>query len=337
MHTYRRAFTLLELLVVIAMLILLVAMLVPSMSAALEQSRITSCASVLHHIATAMETYVADNNNHFPYNAANNDFRQMIGSYLGLDQYLVTRSTTSSNGQGIRYLVYNIPGVVDSNGNPINNPWDHLKPFQCPSGAGLGTNARADGQQAVQGYWLSNWWISWNDIQNYYPNLQRTFRAFDTNINDYLNNSLGGPSHIGLLCEEWQVDTVGTLQYPTQAPGTTNITYAVVASNLAQPYSTHYRYGSMGVMGIGRNMLFADWHIKFRKCNYSASTDGSVDTTYWSDSSASAVQIPTTYVNRGNECGESFQIQTKTGATYWGWRPTLNDPDMAYWWAAQGL
>ena len=87
-------------------------------------------------------------------------------------------------------------------------------------------------------------------------------------------------------------------------------------------------------MGIGRNILYGDWHIKFRKCTYTASTDCVQDASYWSDQSASAVQIPCTQIDRGNEVGQSFQIQTRTGATFWGWRPILQDPDIAYWWGS---
>jgi prepilin-type N-terminal cleavage/methylation domain-containing protein len=317
MRSSSRAFTLIELMIVVAVLTLLIAMLVPTMSAALEQSRIVSCGSVLHHIANALHQYVTENNNQFPYEAANNDFRPMIGAYLGLGQFIV-------------------PYINGANrGVTFNTTWDKLKPFQCPTGAGLGANARADGNEAVQSYWLNNWYISQYPLSNYFPNLQIPWSSQnpnDPNDHNYNSQIRGGPSHIGLLCEEWAVDTVGTLEYPLQPSSAQNITYGVVGSGFAQPYSTHYRYGAMGVMGIGRNMLFADWHIIFRKCTYSAATDHVEDTTYWSDSSANAVQVQTTLIDRGNEAGESFQLQTNTGATYWGWRPIMYDPDMAWWW-----
>ena len=28
----------------------------------------------------------------------------------------------------------------------------------------------------------------------------------------------------------------------------------------------HYKFGKKGAMGIGRNTLYADWHIGFRQC-----------------------------------------------------------------------
>jgi len=309
MHLPKSAFTLIELMIVVAILGLLSGMLVPSMDAALEQSRIASCASVLHHIANALNGYVADNNNHFPYNAANNDFRPMIGHYLGLGQFIVP--CYSGQYRGVTF----------------NTTWDKLKPFQCPTGAGLGKNARADGQQAVQGYWLSNWYISQSPLDNYYPSLQ-TPRPFDPD-HDGNNYCCGGPSHVGLLCEEWEVDNLLAIWDPAQPPDPTqNPIYSVVASNLAQPYSTHYKFGSMGVMGVGRNILYGDWHINFRRCTYSAPTDWTGPDGYW----VGDKWHPTIKIDRGNEVGESFQIQTNSGPTYWGWRPMLQDPDIAYWW-----
>lgn len=335
MHTRKRAFTLIELMTVIAVLALLLAMLVPSMSAALEQSRIASCASVLHHIANAMEQYVAENNNHFPVA----DYRGMIGHYLGLD-----------------YAVYNNNGIIErSSGQTI--PWENLKPFQCPSGAGLGLGARPDGV-AIQNYWLMNGYVTgvWNGF-NYYPDLQIP-RAFDT-THEENNAYCGGTSHIGLMCELWESDN--NMNINTDPGNAASLVYQAPSSKLAQPYSTHYRYGSMGAMGIGRHILYADWHIIFRRCTYYASTDKTESTTTWdwSDNDHTKyVQRTTVQINRGNEVGQSFTIggtvtpdgvtkiitnpdgTTKTqteevlggGVTYWGWRPILEDPDIAYWW-----
>jgi len=324
MHTQKRAFTLIELMIVVSILGLLAGMMVPSMDAALEQSRIVACASTLHHIANALNGYVADNHNYFPYNAANNDFRPMIGEYLGLGPCLAV----GNNANG-RYVYF-------SNNTGGNLPWEQIKPFQCPTGAGLGKSARVDGQQAVQGYWLSNWYVSQSPLNDYYPSLQ-TPRQFDPE-HDGNNYGWGGPSHIGLLCEEWQVDNIYTAADSSKPPDpNTNIVCSVVASNLAQPYSTHYKFGNMGVMGVGRNILYGDWHINFRKCTYSASTDCATDAGYWvlaSDPPPVYKYIKSTQIDRGNEVGQSFQIPTGTGPTYWGWRPMLQDPDIAYWWGS---
>ena len=62
----RRAFTLIELLMVITIIALLASMLVPSLSRAAEMARIASCASKLRNIGFAWQFYLQDNNKTFP-------------------------------------------------------------------------------------------------------------------------------------------------------------------------------------------------------------------------------------------------------------------------------
>jgi prepilin-type N-terminal cleavage/methylation domain-containing protein/prepilin-type processing-associated H-X9-DG protein len=63
-----RAFTLVELLVVIGIISLLIAILVPSISRARHQSKTMQCASNMRQICQGMYTYAADNKNRFPLN-----------------------------------------------------------------------------------------------------------------------------------------------------------------------------------------------------------------------------------------------------------------------------
>ncbi len=62
----RNAFTLVELLIVLAVIALLVAMLLPSFSAAREQARRVQCAARLHSIHTALWAYAADSRRRLP-------------------------------------------------------------------------------------------------------------------------------------------------------------------------------------------------------------------------------------------------------------------------------
>jgi prepilin-type N-terminal cleavage/methylation domain-containing protein len=61
-----RAFTLIELIVVIAIIGILAALLLPVLTRAKEAARGTSCLNNLHQIGIGLQLYVQDNNNHLP-------------------------------------------------------------------------------------------------------------------------------------------------------------------------------------------------------------------------------------------------------------------------------
>src|SRR5215471_19167422 len=60
------AFTLIEMLVVIAIIGVLAALLLPTFGRIKESGRATSCLSNLHQIGTALQLYVQENNNRLP-------------------------------------------------------------------------------------------------------------------------------------------------------------------------------------------------------------------------------------------------------------------------------
>lgn len=62
----RRAFSLLELLVVLGVTWLLIALLMPAFSRLRESARRVACASNMHQIAIALESYARDHRNRFP-------------------------------------------------------------------------------------------------------------------------------------------------------------------------------------------------------------------------------------------------------------------------------
>jgi prepilin-type N-terminal cleavage/methylation domain-containing protein/prepilin-type processing-associated H-X9-DG protein len=61
-----RAFTLVELLVVIAIIAILAALLLPALSRAKEAARATACLSNLRQVGIALQIYMSDNNNRLP-------------------------------------------------------------------------------------------------------------------------------------------------------------------------------------------------------------------------------------------------------------------------------
>ncbi len=75
--------------------------------------------------------------------------------------------------------------------------------------------------------------------------------------------------------------------------------------DMGQPYSTHYRYGYKGAQGIGRNILYADWHCTFLPTG----PPDDVPFMLWG-------QYP--YLRRGNDMGNVFQDQWQ-GRTWTAW------------------
>jgi len=82
MRKKRKGFTLIELMIVIAIIAILAAVLVPNFMRAREASRLTACKSNLKNISTAVETY-------------SNDYD---GLYPGSGTNLVPINATQSNG-----------------------------------------------------------------------------------------------------------------------------------------------------------------------------------------------------------------------------------------------
>jgi prepilin-type N-terminal cleavage/methylation domain-containing protein len=67
MRSQFRAFTLIELLVVIAIIGILAALLVPALSRARAQAYSAPCKNHLHQMGLALQMYVQENGNQYPY------------------------------------------------------------------------------------------------------------------------------------------------------------------------------------------------------------------------------------------------------------------------------
>ena len=73
MKRRKKGFTLIELMIVIAIIAILAAVLVPNFMRAREASRLTACKSNLKNISTAVETYSNDHDGVYPGNTAEKD------------------------------------------------------------------------------------------------------------------------------------------------------------------------------------------------------------------------------------------------------------------------
>ena len=93
--TTRRAFTLVETLVVIAVIALIAAMLLPALSKARQSGRRTACASNLRQITVALSIYTCENEGDFPtFNQTNRWPSQLHRGYENFDVLLCPSDRT---------------------------------------------------------------------------------------------------------------------------------------------------------------------------------------------------------------------------------------------------
>jgi prepilin-type N-terminal cleavage/methylation domain-containing protein len=123
----RRGFTLIEVLVVIAIVSLLIAILLPSMAAARRSSRRTACQSNLRQIATAWQVYLDQADGYFPqWVTANLNFGGRQGK--GLAAYGAdTPVPKPLNGS------FNLPDVLTEGGEIFKCPADEGAPEYKPT------------------------------------------------------------------------------------------------------------------------------------------------------------------------------------------------------------
>ncbi len=130
-RTNNKAFTLVELLVVIGIIAILIALLLPALNKARQQSRALSCLSNLRQIAMATQLYAHDNKDMLPYGDTSpwgNNWPTSLAPYLG-------KRLGAGSGNVNWPAVYKCPsaglpdeGYVHYSSNPIVLP-DATRPF----------------------------------------------------------------------------------------------------------------------------------------------------------------------------------------------------------------
>jgi prepilin-type N-terminal cleavage/methylation domain-containing protein/prepilin-type processing-associated H-X9-DG protein len=121
----RRAFTLVELLVVIGIIAVLIALLLPALTKAREQANNVACRSNLQQVATATRMYANENRDKYPNTLAMGDSEDRGAPYrVGLDE-VSSHAGALPEDKGLHAL-YHARGYLRSRGV-----------WRCPSASGL--------------------------------------------------------------------------------------------------------------------------------------------------------------------------------------------------------
>jgi prepilin-type N-terminal cleavage/methylation domain-containing protein len=134
----RRAFTLVELLVVIGIIALLIAILLPTLNRARSQAKMTQCMSNLRQLAQATIMYANDNRGWYPYRQAATATRP--GASFA-PQVFFQAGLEDDRGLFLRYL----PGYSIEKSSPV---------FYSPTNEGLNHGYDRAWNKAIDGFYL---------------------------------------------------------------------------------------------------------------------------------------------------------------------------------------
>lgn len=120
MRSRRRGFTLLEMIVVIAILLLVTALLLPAIARVVDDSRVAACATMLKRVKDAMNRYITDVGS-FPPTVQ--DWSRPWGADVGLVNRTAVRTTHVARWHGPYMEIW-----------PVVTPWGGYVPGN-PTGA----------------------------------------------------------------------------------------------------------------------------------------------------------------------------------------------------------
>jgi prepilin-type N-terminal cleavage/methylation domain-containing protein/prepilin-type processing-associated H-X9-DG protein len=251
------AFTLVELLAVIAILALLAAMLMPSLNIAKEKTRIIRCQANVQQIAAAYQSYITDNKGHLPPAYSRDDAYYKVLDYrYRTDPNFPYSDYRYQSGYGYKNLIApylglpnSMPGDYPQNYNWWNVVYDgavctwkgniitdvryvsSTAVLRCPSGEGkFGWYYHAP----TSGFYPQNCGWRIDDRSWAWP-------MFSPSVQQFKH-----PSMAVLNYESWSCN------------GDTGN-----ADAQAAPYNTHFKSVDGNVVGIGRNITYVDGHAEF--------------------------------------------------------------------------
>ena len=197
-----RAFTLIEMLVVIAVIAILAALLLPALAGAKEQGRSINCRSNLKQLQVCWEMYGNDNGG----NLCPNNWIYTMNSGAVMAQYswcagdARTDTTTSNIQAGLLYPYDTSPGIyhcpsdmstiVDANGNPL--PQARTRSYNMSQSVnGLGLMPEADVSSGWPVDVIQPCFMKFAQITN--PPTSRLFVFIDENEQTLFDDQFGYP------------------------------------------------------------------------------------------------------------------------------------------------
>jgi prepilin-type N-terminal cleavage/methylation domain-containing protein/prepilin-type processing-associated H-X9-DG protein len=258
------AFTLVELLAVIAILALLAAMLMPSLNIAKEKTRIIRCQANVQQIAQAYQSYITDNKGHLPPAAGRDDaLYKVLDDRYRKDPNFPYNDTRYVSGFGYKNLIapyLGLPNSMPSDYGPTTAQWAQYYNWwnvvydgaQCVYRGSVITGVQYVSSTAVLRCPSGEGRFGW-----YYPAPTSGF---------YPQNCAWAMDDRGWA---WPQFSASIQQF--KHPGMAVLNYESWSCNgdtgepvaQAMPYNAHFKSVDGNVVGVGRNVTYVDGHAEF--------------------------------------------------------------------------
>ena len=263
----RRAFTLIEMLVVISIIVMLIAMLLPAVKKAKFNARVTVCKSQMRQINNALITYSMENQGAFPHGywgtptiigAAHDIIALIQGSRINvsdLEPGLIRfdGSHDPNRSADIALVLMLCPGwkkfhiydqvIMDPTGDDHGWGWNGNSPWVHPTYLYMGGNGQGGGGSTGGGWW--NGWIAYDEA---------TWNRYD---DPYSIGPVPTMSHrrrhsnVALLTDRMWVADPSNYMHPYRGDGIAG-----------RPIGANHRKGNNET--LGGNVAFIDGHVEFR-------------------------------------------------------------------------